>query len=201
MEMAARVEGFKTCLNTTEFLLSSRSLSEIEKDLTKGGEEKSGRFTSAFIMVDPFRSDPEFAENIPFIFQKSYGIKETPHNQALRVSLDLPKITRGRFYHNHLIGGYTPGRHGSSYCINMTPLPDLAVLWYGYSPWTSQAIERKTRIGGTVSATDKSFGRGLHHVNSTIQNLESRWRLLQPVAASLFDTPFYQFHMSEFLRP
>jgi hypothetical protein len=192
------VRGFKIVLNTTEFFMHAKPLADIESEMTREGKNNYvGRFSSAAIMVDLDRSMP-FSPNMPLPLQKPFGIYETASNRDARIAADLPRVTRGRFYHNFPIGGYEPGRHNSYYSF-MTPSPDLLILWFGYSPWTNEFINRKVKIGSTVSSTDKIFNRGYHHTNATVEEQNSRYNKLRSLAKDLSVLPHFRSIRTRFL--
>jgi hypothetical protein len=200
MQYESCLRGFKICLNVSEFLLTAKPLEQIETDLIResnGGP--TGKFTSAAIMVDTCPSDPPFNERVPLFLQKSTGILETPDNKELRASLELPLLSRGRFYHNFPIGGYRPGRHSSEFSQGGPPCSDLLVLWFGYSPWSQPFIDRKLAIGPRVSDVDRRFSRGWHHTNETRELLVARQNRMANHSAPLLLLPQFQFALDDFL--
>ena len=119
MDYESKIYGYKITLNTTEFLIGNYN--NLNKDTYT---------ISCLAMVDP----PNEALNIPtydcsLIRQKYFGM-----------SFDNSKFRRCRAMHNHSIH-YNVGRHFDS-----PNTEDMIVLWYGWSPYTPEMLQRKLQI-------------------------------------------------------
>ena len=140
-DIESTVTGWKTCLNTTEFLVGDYSLmnNTPEQEIT----------VPCFIMVD---AEPELSPTYSksLIEQKYYGIHY--HGRD-------PLARRPRLIHNKIRVNYPLGRHYSDYNTDK-----LKVLWYGWSPFNNKSIERKLQIQNKMPESDKTNGFGSQHV-------------------------------------
>lgn len=119
MEYESQVEGYKITLNTTEFLIGNY------KNL-----KDNNYIIPCLAMVDPLSE----CNNIPtydysLIKQKYFGM-----------NFNESSFRACRCMHNSLVN-YTVGRH--FYSANTS---DMVILWYGWSPYTEQMLQRKLQI-------------------------------------------------------
>ena len=144
-DIEGTVTGWKTCLNTTEFLVGDYSLmnNTLEQEIT----------VPCFIMVDV---EPELSPtyNKPLTEQKYYCINY--HGRD-------PLARRPRLIHNKKRVEYPLGRHYSEFNTDK-----LKVLWYGWSPFNKKAIDRKLQIQNKIPESDKARGFGSQHVTDEI---------------------------------
>ncbi len=142
-DIESTVLGWKTCLNTTEFLVGDYSLmnNTPNQEIT----------VPCFIMVDaePERS-PIYGK--PLIDQKYHGIHY--HGRD-------PLARRPRLIHNKHRVNYPLGRHFSDFNTDK-----LKVLWYGWSPFNRKTLDRKLQIQNRIPESDKSRGLGSQHVTN-----------------------------------
>jgi hypothetical protein len=140
-DIESNVLGWKTCLNTTEFLVGDYSLMNNTPD-----QEIT---VPCFIMVDaePERS-PVYSK--PLIDQKYYGIHY--HGRD-------PLARRPRLIHNKHRVKYPLGRHFSDFNTDK-----LKVLWYGWSPFNRETLDRKLQIQNRIPESDKARGFGSQHI-------------------------------------
>jgi hypothetical protein len=131
MDYESKIQGYKMALNTTEFLVGNHN------DLNK-----ETYVIPCIVMVDP----PSENSNAPnydcsLICQKYFGMS---HQDS--------RFRRCRALHNHSIN-YTVGRHFDS-----PNTEDLAVLWYGWSPYTPDMLKRKLQIKNRMPVHHNGFG-------------------------------------------
>lgn len=162
----SRIEGWKICLNTTEFLVGP------VRSLIRHYEDKGIRsvYTSAKIMIDV---DPETIPepNMPLILSKPEGINDNkiydifirgPLFRKVVGFLRKPNsryIGRQRLLHRENIGRYVVGRHQWGHRAHYER--QLCVNWYSFSPWNDPFIKRKLGIAETMPKNDD--GLGVHH--------------------------------------
>lgn len=141
MDIESKVLGWKTCLNTTEFLVGDFSLLNNTQD-----QEIT---MPCFIMVD---AEPEVLPSYykPLIEQKYHGIHY--HGRD-------PLARRPRLIHNKTRVEYPLGRHYSDFNTDK-----LKVLWYGWSPFNKKALDRKLQIQNRIPESDKERGFGSQHI-------------------------------------
>ena len=141
MDIESKVLGWKTCLNTTEFLVGDFSLlnNTPNQEIT----------VPCFIMVD---IEPEVLPSYdkPLIEQKYYGIHY--HGRD-------PLARRPRLIHNKIRVDYPLGRHYPDFITDK-----LKVLWYGWSPFNKRTLDRKLQIQNRIPDTDKARGFGSQHI-------------------------------------
>ena len=141
MDIESTVLGWKTCLNTTEFLVGDYSLmnNTPEQEITM----------PCFIMVDV---EPEIlpSYNKPLIEQKYHGIHY--HGRD-------PLARRPRLIHNKTRVDYPLGRHYPDFNTDK-----LKVLWYGWSPFNKRVLARKLQIQNRIPESDKARGFGSQHI-------------------------------------
>lgn len=132
--------GWKVVLNTTEFLVGNYEVLNDDPD-----QELK---VPCIVMVD---EDPQSLPtySLPLVDQKHFGIPYDSHG---------PIIRRPRCIHNRKQIEYSLGRHYEHYDTT-----DLKVLWYGFSPYTSELINRKLQIQNRIPQVDKMRGLGTEH--------------------------------------
>lgn len=141
-DIEKNVEGWRVCLNTTEFLIG---------DTSKLGKQNRDSYKiPAMFMVDD-EPDTYPDKNISLVKQKRYGIH---YNQSFN-------LRRARNIHCDKNISYPLGRHYESY----TSL-EFLVLWYGWSPYNESIIKRKLQIQKNIPEIDKANGFGSEHIMS-----------------------------------
>ena len=140
-DIESTVTGWKTCLNTTEFLVGDFSLLNNTQD-----QEIT---MPCFIMVD---AEPEILPSYtkPLIEQKYHGIHYYGRD---------PLARRPRLIHNKPGVSYPLGRHYPNFNTDK-----LKVLWYGWSPFNMKALSRKLQIQNRIPESDKARGFGSQHI-------------------------------------
>ena len=140
-DIESTVSGWKTCLNTTEFLIGDYSI--------MNDRAESEIRVPCFIMVD---NQPDNQPNYskPLIEQKHHGIHYRGRD---------PLARRPRLIHNKNRVDYPLGRHYPGYNTEA-----LKVLWYGWSPFNSKTLDRKLQIQNRIPESDKVRGFGTQHI-------------------------------------
>lgn len=140
MDIEQNISGWKTCLNTTEFLIGDLSVLDCEESLIT---------FPCFAMVD---NEPGVLPTyeLPLVEQKLHGIHYKEGSFAIR---------RARSMHRYDRIEYPLGRHFESYNTEK-----LAVLWYGFSPFNAAVAKRKMQIQNKMPESDKAGGLGTGHI-------------------------------------
>jgi hypothetical protein len=151
MEIEREFGGWKTVLNTTEFLYL-RNKNDFLDDINKRGD--SIFRANGIIMADPpdyYQTEP--VPELSLTTQRFHGyLEKEKHNHAFR----------DRFIHKYPDGDYYLGRH-NSYHPNAMHHPDAYVLWFGFSPWNESMINRKLFIQTRIPKHYKEMGLGYQH--------------------------------------
>ena len=184
-----RFEGWKLCLNVTEFLCAA-SLEAVEARVEEGNFV--GAHARGVIMVESDQSglprvDPKqslVAQRTVGYFEdeKSWGgflrrhgfdfvqpVYRSRKPTRLRTRPYLIKsrnsiVLRSRLYHKMRHGAYYMGRHESYWGPQATPpQDDLLVLNYCFSPNTPEMRQRACRVSNRVSAEYKRFMGGHYY--------------------------------------
>lgn len=163
MEIETTVEGYKICLNTTEFLVLDNNTISIKDSLDY--ENKKCYVVKKATMVD---TNPEqtITHDQDLITNKNYGI-----------DAHIGWHPNYRFLHNSLHGHYGAGRHNTSLPIIEKELPFM-IYWYAFSPWTKETLKRKTQIKNKIPESDKLMRRGYQHQWSVEEMEKKRQELL-----------------------
>ena len=168
MNIESNIEGWKMVLNITEFLIfpnmDLRLKQFVDTDVrcikTKG-----------IIMVD---DEPGvLARKKPLVQQKKYGFLEYRKNKYWKATEYCNGAKRGRtcrqrILHRFSNGAYHPGRHDTYRPIDHVA-DDIFTLWYGYSPWCEEFIERKMSFKAKIPEKDLIQGRSKQHVRDLSQ--------------------------------
>lgn len=141
IDIERSIEGWKVCMNITEFLIGDYSIMDDVPD--------QGIRIPCSVMVDTNPDDIPTHDK-PLVEQKSFGIKYSDGGTQIR---------RPRIIHNRKSEEYPLGRHYSDYDTNK-----MQVLWYGWAPFTEEVIARKLQIQTRIPETDKMRGYGAEHL-------------------------------------
>lgn len=147
MEIETRVEGIKIALNTTEFLLCVKPITEI--------------FAENYMYPISY--------NINCFSPYTHKIYDINHyNELFSHLLDEDvryHCDRGtRQMHNYKNGNYNVGRHSTH---NVTISTDNAfIIWVGHFPLNELQMKRKLQIQSKIPKHDKDVGFGFQHLFS-----------------------------------
>jgi hypothetical protein len=160
------IPGWKICLNISEFLVGN--LEKVLKECGESGVEAIS--TTGVVMVDLYPDRP--INNLDsLITQKPWGIIESRlydllarHGKAKKVvkyfiGYQFPFQHRSRLLHKKTIGAYLVGRHTWQQVDQKSS--DLYTLWFGYSPWCREFIDRKLSFASKLPPGNN--GLGMHH--------------------------------------
>jgi hypothetical protein len=140
-DIETRIDGWKICLNVTEFLVGDYSI--------LNNATTDNLVLPCCVMVD---NQPDLIPdtNKSLVNQKTYGMH---YNDG------ASKIRRSRIIHSKRLYVYPLGRHFD------TPhtTEDLVVLWYGFSPYNTDAVKRKLQIQTKIPPSDFAKGYGTQH--------------------------------------
>jgi Glycosyl transferase family 2 len=176
-------QAWKMALNITEFLVAP-SLSQLEATIIRK-HDIAARLRGA-IMVDTEPESPP-DPNEPLLQQKTSGFWEAGFDfHSVRMP-GINFVARRRIYHRYTIGAYLPGRHSSHLPGQYkTSAAEGAILWYGFSPWSSEFKARKLQIGATIGDYDRRYGLSIQHYSLSLPDLERQWSELRKFSGPLF---------------
>lgn len=158
-----QIPGWKIVLNTTEFLVGNY-------DILNDVADQEIRIPCV-VMVD---EDPSKIpkQSVSLIKQKRFGI---PYDA------EGPIIRRPRCIHNKKQIDYPLGRHYEKYDTD-----ELKILWYGYSPYTTELKTRKLQIQNRIPQVDRMRGLGTQHFVTSDQ-LDSIYNQYRQQAINVFE--------------
>ena len=184
MEIESEIEGWKICLNTTEFLVG-----DPQGEIEKLEDHVEGIRLNGRTLVDR-EPTAELPLGSSLVSRKPWGLDEfqylahrlegTMKGIDPQLLLALDPICRGRLLHRSSSAGYAPGRHGWDLAA-VEFSRDLEVWWCGLSPWTSEGKRRKIAMGAAVPKEDLIRGRGTYHLLG-LKELEAAREVLAPLA-------------------
>ena len=141
IDYESKEPGWKMCLNVTEFLVGDYSILD--------DTINASHILPCCVMVD---NKPEVIPELskPLVVQKTNG---------MHYFEGASKIRRSRVIHSKRLYVYPLGRH-----FDQPHTTDkLVVLWYGFSPYNTEAIKRKLQIQTKIPPNDFANGLGTQH--------------------------------------
>lgn len=152
-DVEERINGYKICLNTTEFLFITKSKDEIIKCLSKN---LYYHINIHNVMTDKKNFFPRntinFFKNIELI---GYATKTMERGHRILHSDSKLNYCYGRHWH------YTENTTKNIYNSEL-----FFILWTKFYPFNNKTFERKLQIQNNVSHRDITAGRGLQHVTN-----------------------------------
>lgn len=144
-EIEKTIDGFKICLNTTEFFVKLNDY-ELEKDIIYR------------IPIYSIMSKNNNPKNLIDFFDVD----------LFKLCSDISDNNRGyRTLHSNHFMCYHTGRHyihgGQGKEVNTN---DFLILWCGFYPYNQKFIERKLQIQNNISEHDKNCGNGFQHITN-----------------------------------
>ena len=115
--------------------------------------------------------------SVPLHKQRTHGVEY----KAYKNGMDSLYSRGCRIFHNHPIE-YTLGRH----YWEENPYDKLAILWWGYSPYTPELLQRKLQIQDNIPQHNKDSRIGWEHVCDQPE-LDRRLAHFQTLAVDLQD--------------
>jgi len=158
-EIERTINGYKICLNTTEFLMTDKSKDDFINSLSKN---LYYHIKSHSIMTTKKNNYPrntiEFFEDIELL--------KTTIEFSGDINLLNKLYYRGhRILHSNPDCIYATGRHarqGNS--EENVYITNVFILWAGLYPTNHKIIERKLQIQNNIPQTDKNWGLGIQHM-------------------------------------
>lgn len=145
-EIEKTINGYKICLNTSEFLMINKSKNDFINSLSRG---MYYNIESHSVMTSKEYSYPnntvEFFKDIDLFSNNGRG---------------------HRTLHSDSKCNYTLGRHSQLSGTSQTNIyrKDFFILWCGFYPWNNKFIERKMQIQQNIPKFDKDRGLGIQHI-------------------------------------
>lgn len=144
-------DGYKICLNTTEFLFFENSKEDFIHSLA----------SSFYYHIQPYSvmtrqtNEHFFPKNTMEFFKDITCVHKT--------------FDRGhRILHSESTIGYHLGRHshsGGDYITNVYST-DAVILWCGFYPKNAETVKRKLQIQQNIPQSDKNVGNGFQHITT-----------------------------------
>jgi hypothetical protein len=157
MKYEETIEGYKICLNTTEFIFGD-ILSELKDNGLNCFE-----INSVCIVDDNPGDVLTYDDNL--VEKKKFGFP-----------------SGNRFIHNHPSGKYSVGRHFSH--LPITGQLRSNIRHFKYAPWTDEFIKRKLQISKRIPQTDIQQGMGGHHI-WTREEMEDEMKIKMKLSSFL----------------
>lgn len=145
-DIESSIDGWKICLNITEFIFGD--FSELEKT------DVDSFLVPACVMIESeSESLTPVSPELSIIEQRRFGW--SPYDSDFNF-----KFRKARNLHKNQIR-YPLGRHYEHFNTN-----NFMILWYGFSPFNSEILNRKLQIQTKIPDSDKARGFGYHHLSS-----------------------------------
>jgi hypothetical protein len=155
MDIESTIDGFKLCLNVTEFLVPKEDINILFDNQLHNIVYRIRRAA----MIDNDETNIPLPEE-SLVEKKNFGCVSNSFEELAQISDGL-SLANFRFAHNYTSGEYTLGRH--SCCLPNIVDIDSLIYYYQFAPWTTEFIARKLQIKQNIPESDKAAGRGLHH--------------------------------------
>lgn len=146
-EIEKTIEGYKICLNTTEFLFFEQSTKE---EFIKTLSSKMYYNISVFSVMT--KKINVFPNNLVDFFQDIQLV--LPASRGHRIIHSESKINYGLGRHCHYDGDENTNVYRT----------DAVILWTGFYPCNSEMIKRKLQIQKNIPQTDKDKKLGHQHI-------------------------------------
>ena len=148
-DIEIKINGWRICLNTTEFIIGNFNILE-------NISQETNFLIPACIMVDNQTDEFNYpTENNSLVSQRKNGIHPFQPSNAVQ-----QETRRNRKFSN-FFSKYPVGRHYENYNTE-----DFLILWYGYSPFNEKILKRKLQIQDKMPESDKQLRMGYHHLVS-----------------------------------
>src|ERR1700722_10119969 len=177
MDIEKEFNGWKICLNVTEFVLH-HDLHAHVRAIEQHSSKVMGMVTTGFIIQDmPEQVRVPLDDRRDLWVQRHFGCAEPdPANGNC--------FLRRRLLHRDEHGRYLPGRHSNG-VSNLTE-PPLYLFWYGWCPLELK-MRRNKSTAPMVPMNDLTLGWGIPHTLNDDEVIET-WRTKYlPHCHDLFD--------------
>lgn len=158
-EIEKTVEGFKICLNTTEFLILGKSSIEFAKSLC----ENHYYHFKPFIAISSSKNI--FPRNLNSFFKNIEFLRDISDERGHRIM------------HSKCELEYNLGRHSHKGGDKLTNIynEDAFIIWCGYYPDNWAMDKRKLQIQNNIPKSDIKEGICIHHV-STLEQFKEKYK-------------------------
>jgi len=144
MEIEMEIQGFKICLNTTEFLMYNQSKEGFENMLEEKKIYDINVYSPVSTHVVFYPSDMiEFYQNMSYIYDSGRG---------------------KRFLHSETFLPYSVGRHSHNLHVVNEQLQNTVILWCGFYPQNVHIYRRKLQIQNNIPEYDRIHRFGFQHI-------------------------------------
>ena len=150
MDIEQGLEGWRICLNVTEFLIGDYSLLD---------DTPSKQLLVPSLFFVDCEKDKNVVPNVPLWQQKHHGFSFNEYFFE----------RRARSIHNAPVQYPVPGRHFEVYTTS-----DLVVFYFGWAPFNEEVLSRKLQIQSRIPLIDRQRNWGAHHWTATREGLEYR---------------------------
>jgi hypothetical protein len=175
MEIERGVEGWKTALNATEFLVTHDLKGVIEQFLQTHPSQHGFVTRGCLIIESPDQKDKSATLEDKIWEQFHFGIAQNTLEDTQPVL-----IQRARLVHRSSDGRYGPGRHTNGISQIIWP---LHLFWYGWCPLSLKKVRNRiTRP--KIPQENLGLGWGTHHVFDDCQ-IDATWRSYVPFCYDL----------------
>jgi nucleoside-diphosphate-sugar epimerase/2-polyprenyl-3-methyl-5-hydroxy-6-metoxy-1,4-benzoquinol methylase len=147
MDIEKTISGWKIALNTTEFLCC-----DIQSLIAQTDKSIQSMTITCYPMFESFQHEMNkpLDNTKSLVEQRTHGIKD--------------KSRSTRTLHRAPCGNYCQGRHYNRVSpAIVAPQNQAIILWYGYSPFNNEIIQRKLQIQTRMSHHDKIHNLGIEH--------------------------------------
>jgi UDP-glucose 4-epimerase len=144
MDIESTIEGIKIVLNTTEFLISEKPITDLFVNTTQP-------FSYAITCASPYSKKSYHINNNYELFSNLLNDDVVFHNDR-----------RIRVIHTCSNGNYNVGRHSTN--NDIIPTNDAHIIWLGYYPLNDNLLQRKLQIQQNIPQRDKERGYGFQHL-------------------------------------
>ena len=158
MDIERGIPGWKMALNATEFLWPMDVRPLLRTAEARGDVLIEGR---GVIMADPLAivgMTPAVQDSL--VSQRYWGFLEDEGPPSWQAD----QLWRSRVLHRGPDGHYDVGRHRSHLDGSHWAGSELRVLWFGFSPWTRELLERRLAVQQAIPADDRAAARGFQHL-------------------------------------
>ena len=193
MAIEMQFDGWKMCLNTTEFMLHPDLASYIAKFEQEHPKLNIARTTGVYMIDAPQQINDDVDTTKHLVFQKHHGYFEDEQHSPMRWSPDnsfavrLPR--KSRLLHKHTHGAYTSGRHGTKHG-DFFKDPNLLLCWFQSSPY-QHCIQRRKDIVDKTSPGELAKGKD-RWLFDTPEKFHRIWQHHVKWAVNLMEKPTYK---------
>lgn len=178
-DIEQEVKGWKTVLNTTEFMIH-HNLQKAIREVEDKVPECVAIMPAGVIMCDSAEDYDKPLDDRPLYFQRHSGWMEPvpPHG------------SRHRIIHRAKHGHYGVGRH-HTYLQKVIYRNDIFCTWFGWSPYP-QVKARKLQIQTRMSKTNRDLGKE-HRLTS--EEMDKQFWEQSINAKNLLEDPVYKMQL------